>query len=383
MYSAAISNDNNFIMKKIKVCYVISSLSNQGPPNVLYNIIKYMDLSKFEISIITMVEEQKISRIEEFRALPIQVVQMSPNKTQNPFAMFKTLKKTVEKLNPDILHTHCPRSMFLVPFLSKKYKKMETVHIYPGIQQKVMYGKLKGQIVIWLSNFFTKKMDEPIACSESVARSYWEEQHYRMKAIPNGCSLPLWKENKEQKFALRKRFGLKEEVKYFIFIGRFSNEKHPEMIIKAFEKMHDPKLGVVLLGNGDLYDELKLYESDNILLPGFKSNVYDYLIACDYYISASDVEGLANTLLESMTVGLPCVLSNIPSHKEVIAKTIQPMGYTFDNTNMESLLSAIQSVLALDVESTAKSIRNVFEKYYTARHMSEQYQEEYIKIMKK
>ena len=29
-----------------------------------------------------------------------------------------------------------------------------------------------------------------------------------------------------------------------------------------------------------------------ILLPGFKTNVYDYLIASDYYISASDVEGI-------------------------------------------------------------------------------------------
>ncbi len=55
-------------------------------------------------------------------------------------------------------------------------------------------------------------------------------------------------------------------------------------------------------------------------MPGFKSNIYDYLKASDYYISASDVEGLANTLLESMTVGLPCVLSDIPSHKEVLSK---------------------------------------------------------------
>ena len=52
-------------MKKIKICYVISSLSNQGPPNVLYNIIQYMDFSIFEVSIITMVPEQEISRIEE------------------------------------------------------------------------------------------------------------------------------------------------------------------------------------------------------------------------------------------------------------------------------------------------------------------------------
>ena len=42
---------------KIKVCYVISSLSNQGPPNVLYNIIQYMNFKKFDVSIITMVPE--------------------------------------------------------------------------------------------------------------------------------------------------------------------------------------------------------------------------------------------------------------------------------------------------------------------------------------
>ena len=211
-------------MKKIKICYVISSLSNQGPPNVLYNIIQYMDFSIFEVSIITMVPEQEISRIEEFRVLPIRIIQMSPDKIQNPIAMFFTLKKSVERINPDILHTHCPRSMFLVPFLSSKYKKIETVHIFPGIQQKVMYGKWKGKIVIALSHFFTKKMDLPIACSESVAQSYWDEQHYKMKAIPNGSSLSLWKYDEEQKAKLRKELGLKDDVKYFIFIGRFSQE---------------------------------------------------------------------------------------------------------------------------------------------------------------
>lgn len=369
-------------MKKIKVCYVISSLSNQGPPNVLYNIIQYMDFEKFEISIITMVKEQEISRLKDFQALPIRIVQMSPEKIQNPISMFMTLKKKVNEINPDILHTHCPRSMFLVPFLPRKYKKMETVHIYPGIQQKVMYGRIKGNIVIFLSNFFTKKMDMPIACSESVAQSYWKEQHFKMKAIPNGSSLPLWKKNEIQKKELRKKLGLQEGVKYFIFIGRFSNEKHPEQIIRAFEEMNDSNLGVVLLGNGDLYDNLKKHETSHILLPGFRTNVYEYLIACDYYISASDVEGLANTLLESMTVGLPCVLSDIPSHREVIAKTTQPMGYTFDNTNINSLLNAIQNVLKLDYDSTAESIRTVFSRYYTAKHMSEQYQHEYIEIMK-
>lgn len=368
-------------MKKIKICYVISSLSNQGPPNVLYNIIQYMDFSIFEVSIITMVPEQEISRIEEFRVLPIRIIQMSPDKIQNPIAMFFTLKKSVERINPDILHTHCPRSMFLVPFLSSKYKKIETVHIFPGIQQKVLYGKWKGKIVIALSHFFTKKMDLPIACSESVAQSYWDEQHYKMKAIPNGSSLSLWKYDKEQKAKLRKELGLKDDVKYFIFIGRFSQEKNPDMIIRAFEELKDDRIGLLLLGNGELYDELKKHETENLKMPGFKSNIYDYLKASDYYISASDVEGLANTLLESMTVGLPCVLSDIPSHKEVLSKAEQTIGYTFNNKDMNGLKNAMHSILEIDEVCARTQIQSLFQKYYTAQKMSESYQKAYIGLL--
>ena len=368
-------------MKKIKICYVISSLSNQGPPNVLYNIIQYMNFSIFEVSIITMVPEQEISRIEEFKVLPIKIIQMSPDKIQNPVLMFFTLKKSVERINPDILHTHCPRSMFLVPFLSSKYKKIETVHIFPGIQQKMMYGKWKGKIVIALSHFFTKKMDLPIACSESVAQSYWDEQHYKMKAIPNGSSLSLWQYDKGQKVKLRKELGLKDDVKYFIFIGRFSQEKNPDMIIRAFEELKDDRIGLLLLGNGELYDELKKRETENLKMPGFKSNIYDYLKASDYYISASDVEGLANTLLESMTVGLPCVLSDIPSHKEVLSKAKQTIGYTFNNKDMNELKNAIHDILEIDENCTRTYIQSLFDKYYTAQKMSESYQKAYIDLI--
>ena len=367
----------------MKICYVISSLSNQGPPNVLYNIIRYMDFNRFDVSIITMVPEQKISRLEEFKALPIRVVQMSPDKFLNPISMFLTLRKKVKEIDPDILHTHCPRSMFLVPFLPRKYKKVETVHIYPGIQQKVMYGKLKGSIVIALSHYFTMRMDLPIACSESVAESYWNEHHFKMLAIPNGCSLPLWKKNQKQKLELRKQLGLKKDLKYFIFIGRFSKEKNPDLIVRAFEEINSKEIGVILLGDGNMYSSLKKHENENILLPGFKNNVYDYLIAADFYISASDVEGLANTLLESMTVGLPCVLSDIPSHREVIRKAESPIGYTFDNHSMTDLKTAIYNVLKLDYESTSNYIQYLFKINYTAQSMSEKYQDAYIKLLNK
>lgn len=307
---------------------------------------------------------------------------MSPQGAQNPLAMYLTLRRAVRAEAPDIVHVHCPRSRFLVPLLPKRFKTVETVHIYPGVQQRALYGKAKGQVVIWLSNFFTKRMDLPIACSESVSESYLREQHFRMPAIPNGCSLPLWKPNVEQKQRLRRQFGMDESRLWFIFVGRFSPEKHPERIVQVFKKLAGEGVGVALLGEGPLYNELKKEECANIIMPGFKTNVRDYLIASDYYISASDTEGLANTFLESMTVGLPCVLSDIGAHREVMEKTAQPMGFTYDNKSVPAMLKAIRDTLALDREQTRLNIQKLFEKYYTAKVMSEKYQEAYLNLIK-
>ena len=143
------------------------------------------------------------------------------------------------------------------------------------------------------------------------------------------------------------------------------------------------KVGVILLGNGELFNKLKEHEGGNIMLPGFKANVYEYLIASDYYISASDTEGLANTLLESMTVGLPCVLSDIPSHREVMNRATKPIGFLFDNHDVNAMTHAIQQVLKLDTYTTSAYIRQLFEKHYTAKQMSEEYQKTYINLLDK
>ena len=65
---------------KINVCYIISSLSNEGPTNVLYNIIKYMDFDRFRVSLVTMIPEKENSRWEDFQRLNIRIVPLSSEK---------------------------------------------------------------------------------------------------------------------------------------------------------------------------------------------------------------------------------------------------------------------------------------------------------------
>lgn len=367
--------------RKPKVCFIVSSLCNEGPVNVMFNIIRFIDFSRFEISIITLVPEKENSRLKEFKELPVSIYQLCATDKLNPLKTYSLLKKTVQEINPDMLHAHCPRSLYLMYFLPKKYKRIYTIHIYPGLQQEILYGKIKGDIVIRLNNFFTRRIDMPIGCAESVGSQYKEKKGWDITSIPNGCSLPVWKTDPVHKQALRKELGLDDNTKYFIYIGRFSDEKRPGMIVNAFQKLDRQDIGLIMLGNGPLWGSLKEKESKNIILPGFRTNIYEYLIASDYYISASDVEGLPNTLLESMTVGLPVLLSDIPAHVEVLSKTTRPVGLIFDHHNENDLIEKIEAVGMINTEEAEIELKEIFLRFYTAQKMSESYQQTYINML--
>ena len=137
-----------------KVCFIVSSLCNEGPVNVMYNIIQYMDFSIFDVSIVTLIPEKVNSRIEEFKSFPIKIYQIAPGKSCNTFSLYFRLRSTISSINPDMLHAHCPRSLYLMNFLPRKFKRIYTIHIYPGLQQEILYGKTKGRIVNFLKPLF-------------------------------------------------------------------------------------------------------------------------------------------------------------------------------------------------------------------------------------
>lgn len=367
---------------KQHICYLISSLCNEGPVNVLYNTLKYMDWEQFRVSIITFVPEKESSRLDDFKQLPLKICQLAAETALGPWAMYIALRKQVQAANPDVLHAHCPRSLYLMSFLPRKYKRAYTIHNYPDRLPEILYGKYKGKIVVRLNHYFTHKCDLPIGCAENIGLMYKEKKGWNIVSVPNGSSLPVWQYDAAEKKALRDEFGLKEEIKYFIFIGRFSPEKNPDKLIEAFSRLEDQKIAVVMLGEGSMWEPLNKLKGKNVLMPGFTTRIYDYLKACDYYISTSDMEGLANTLLESMSVGLPMVLSDILSHQVVIASAPEKtkLTITIDQKNTASIIAGINAILEFDTTAAAADIRQLYYQKYRAEVMSHKYQELYARF---
>lgn len=112
----------------------------------------------------------------------------------------------------------------------------------------------------------------------------------------------------------------------FVHIARLSPEKNQFRLLDAFAQVIDEgiKAVLIILGDGPLLDQLKRHAakrqiSNWVMFLGHIDNPYPTLQASDCFVLSSDYEGQPMTLLEALTLGVPCVATDIPGNRSVIA----------------------------------------------------------------
>jgi glycosyltransferase involved in cell wall biosynthesis len=180
--------------------------------------------------------------------------------------------------------------------------------------------------------------------------------------------------------AYRKRLDLPIHKPMAVCVGRLHPKKNQRLLIEALhylaQKGHP--LTVALLGTGPLGPKLEqraaeLGLSDQVLFCGQVTNVFDYLYAADLFVLPSLMEGLSNALLEAMSVGLPCVASDIPGNRAVIQPDSN--GLLFASNNAEQLAQAIEKILVAKTWATSigYKARETIEAQYSIDSVADQY----------
>lgn len=104
-------------------------------------------------------------------------------------------------------------------------------------------------------------------------------------------------------------------------MGRLSPEKDHATILHALQlvpKKHQPAFH--LFGQGSFLPALKAMAADMhlpVVFEGLAQNTPEIFASSQVFINASMIEGQALVVLEALAHGLPCVLSDIPPHREV------------------------------------------------------------------
>lgn len=116
----------------------------------------------------------------------------------------------------------------------------------------------------------------------------------------------------------RERFEGERE-KTIVAVGRIDENKNHQLLIRAFARIADefPDYHLIIYGEGEKRKELQgltkdLNLEDRISLPGGIADVATKIYKTRVFVLSSDTEGMPNTLVEAMVLGLTVISTDCP-----------------------------------------------------------------------
>jgi len=364
-------------VKKINILFLVSTFKVSGPINIVYGIIKNLDLKIFNISILTLSKEENDSMIELFEKLDIKILTLNLSRIQGALKNRGKVQLIVDRFSIDIVHSHGFRADKINSKL-KNVISISTIHNFPREDYLMKYGKVKGKIMEINHKNTVKDIAKPIACSKTISDKFKSNYGIRISFIQNGIDIEAFKNSNRSKNELKKELGLPLNKYIFIVSGSLIVRKDPYTILKAFNQLENSNWFLIFIGDGELYDKLvENTRNKNIKFYGNVSNVIDYLKASDFYLSTSISEGLPNSVLEAMSVGLPPILSNIQSHTEIVGEKYD---YLIRVNDYDDLSNKIDKITYDDYDKLSTKSSKTVEENFTSTLMSKKYQEKYIAL---
>ncbi len=289
------------------------------------------------------------------------------------------IKSSLKKY--DIVHFHSfpPGAFAWLPKL-RGAKCVLQVHGL-GLEWKhKRWGKLTWSVVKILEKLALSQSHINTAVSRTQCAFYRTQWGIEMQYIPTAADVKPKTEAREIY-----RLGL-EPNKYIFFACRLVPEKGVHYLVSAFRRL-DTDMKLVIAGDTQKATEYrkKVFElaggDQRILFPGFvEGHLLEELFShCYIYAQPSEAEGLSLSILEAMSYGNCCLVSDIPANLEAVGDA----GFHFANKNVDDLADRLRWLIEHREEAEAVNVgaKERIRQNYSWQSISEQIEKLYLSIL--
>ena len=222
-----------------------------------------------------------------------------------------------------------------------RHKVVATIH---GLDwQRSKWGNFASYVLRFGERQAVKHADEIIVLSHNVQRYFKETYGRDTIYIPNGISRPCIRTADK----ITERWGLKKDG-YILFLARLVPEKGAHYLIEAYRKLDTDKKLVIAGGNSHSAEYVSQIHqtaenNENIILTGFvQGQELEELYSNAWvFVLPSDIEGMALSLLEAMSFGNCCLVSDIRENTEVV----EDKAVTFKKSDVSDLRKQLKNLL--------------------------------------
>ncbi|MGB5943062.1 MAG: glycosyltransferase [Leeuwenhoekiella sp.] len=294
------------------ILHIIDSLGRGGAEILLVDYIQSLNDYKHII-----VHLQPTNVFEEELA-NFQVICLNHRKKKRKNSIIK-LKELISKHKVAIVHAHLLEAQIVAKRATPK-----NVDLVITIHNEVS-DVFRRHLSKWLWNrFMYNKHQTLIYVSENAKKDYtkWINVKGKSYVLYNFIKNVYF----EEKFRKNSYTSGNETFK-MVVVGNLKKQKNHQFLLEALKNTNrDFELDI--FGGGHLESSLEKFIKENDLgdkvrLMGVHENMHEKLKNYDLFVLASYKEGFGLAVVESMAIGLPCLLSDIKTLREVTGNHYQ------------------------------------------------------------
>lgn len=365
-----------------KIAFVTNQIRDCAPIDIISQIIEYIRDKGFEPIVISLRPQSEKDVPDYF---PKNVRCDSLNKSfleleLHPKRVARELYSYLSWHEIDIAHSHSYQADIICSYLPNTIKKITTQHNIAEEVFRFGQGILLGS---WMTYNLIDRLpyfDCIIGVSQCVSQYCLTKTKLKLPVITirNNVVTPPFNEKKEE-----------NKSKKFVYCGSLNKIKDPLLLLNAFSQLLDD--GVIpedcfleVLGDGVLrkkVEKIALKYPNNIAVRGFVKKPFEIISSCDIFVACSYSEGLSLSLIESISMGLIPVCTDIPSFNEIIDNDPIIKDLQFKKGNILSLKKSIVKSLEIDRKDILYFVEKVKEKILDGQ-MAARYLDVYTNMIK-
>lgn len=318
---------------------------------------------------------QKDEMLNRYRQAGINTRRISYRGFRDVFKAGKELAHLIKESQIDVVSTHLVIDK-MITTVARKYAKFKLVSTFHSVNNPYPTRNIKYFLNSKFEDYFHNNVvDKNFAVSEASLNSWKKYRNLRNKksrVLYSGIKkLPC-------KISIAEEFTQKDKI--FVTACRFTPEKGLIRLIRLFHSLDSfsQNWQFWLIGTGGLEAELEklvsaLDLSEKILFKGFQTDLCPLYSKADFYINGSFHEALPVSILESMSIGLPVVGSDVGGIPEVISH--KENGYLVDFRDEEEPLNVLKECLEMSrkeySEFSREAVRTFNSKFSIERYVNE------------
>ena len=287
---------NSLMMKKSKICFAITSITDNGVTRVVSILLDCIDYDKYDVYVLLTRRRKHLFELNNKSTIIEVANDITDGRLRNITELRSIILK--EKFNTVVALGDYAAMYTLIACLGIKQRIIVSERNDPNKEpDKRLFRLLRNQLY---------KNAETIVCQTHDAAKYFESIVPYSVVIYNPVKddLPVWEGPRKKNIVNFCRIDKQKNLSLLVEAFEIFRRTHKDYYLDIYGEGPEKEALVNVIQQKGLSGVIRLHD--------FCMDIHDRVKDAMMFVSSSDFEGMSNSMLESMAMGIPTICTDCP-----------------------------------------------------------------------